>query len=57
MNRTAGRLMLLLILFLAASQHPLQAQPSGDGGPRFQEVTAEDMADAETQWMKKKLKL
>jgi hypothetical protein len=57
MNRTVGRLMLLLILFLTAGQHSLQAQPPGDGGPRFQEVTAEDMADAETQWMKKKLKL
>lgn len=57
MNRAAGRLILLFILFVSISQHRLQAQPPGDGGPRFQEVTAEDMADAETQWMKKKLKL
>lgn len=57
MNRTAGRLVLLLMLFLSISQHRLQAQPPSDSGPRFQETTADDLADAETQWMKKKLKL
>ncbi|MFT3674973.1 MAG: hypothetical protein QM781_03655 [Chitinophagaceae bacterium] len=57
MNRTAGRLLLLVILFLSVSRQHLQAQPSAGTGPRFQEVTAEDMADAESQWMKKKLKL
>lgn len=56
-RRTAGRLIPLLILFLLTTVHQIQAQPPARSGPRFQEATAEDMADAETQWMKKKLKL
>lgn len=58
--RPSRHLWLLLILLVSLTQR-ITAQPPEGGGPgpggRNMEISAEDMADAETQWMKRKLKL
>lgn len=53
----SGRTALCMLIFLLGFSPLLKAQQFSDERPRPAALSAQDVADTETKWMKKKLKL